>query len=168
MGFTPFTLHDWLVTREWLAFEPHPDNYKRLLTNLHLNKMKNVKTFSMALGDRDGQTKLYICPYSDGHSTFFRTKGYLTVKIGKIDTVVNKLGLKKIDLIKIDAEGDELAVLKGAIETIKKYKPKITVGAYHFPNEIDKIEEWLKTNDSSYIIETVNNRYLQATGDGFV
>lgn len=144
-----------------LAFEPHPHNYRRLLVNLHLNKIKNVKTFNIALGNFDGQTKLYIGG-SSTHSTFFRAKKHLNVKIGKIDTIVDKLGLEKVDLIKIDTEGDELAVLKGAIKTIKKYKPKITIAAYHFPNEISKIREWLKVNNSSYIIKTIDNRFLHA------
>lgn len=150
-----------------LAFEPHPHNYERLLTNMEVNKIKNAKAFSTALGDFDGQTKLYITPHSDGHSTFFRTENYLNVKTRKMDTVVAKLGLEKVDLIKIDAEGDEMTVLKGAIETIKKYKPKITMGVYHFQNEIIEIKKWFKTNATLYDIKTVNNRYLHATSSKF-
>jgi len=145
-----------------LAFEPHPNSYKGLLTNLHLNKIKNVKTFSMALGNVDRQAKLYISSDSGAHSTFFRTKTYLKVKMGKIDTIVNKLGLEKVDLIKIDAEGAELSILKGAIRTIKKCKPKITIAAYHFPNEISEITEWFKTNNPSYAIKTVDTGFLHA------
>lgn len=146
-----------------LAFEPHPRNHKGLLVNLHLNRIKNVKSFNTALGDSDGQTKLYIRSHSGAHSTFFRTKNWLNVKMSKIDTIVDKLGFEKVDLIKIDAEGAELDILKGAIKTIKRYKPKITIAAYHFPDEISKIRKWIKTNNPSYVIKTIGNRFLHAS-----
>lgn len=146
-----------------LAFEPHPNNYKGLLMNLHLSRIKNVEGFNIALGDFDGQTKLYISSHSGWHSTFFRTKKFLKVKMSKIDTIVNKLGLEKVDLIKIDAEGAELNILKGATITIKRYKPKITIAAYHFPDEISKIRKWIKTNSQSYVIKTIDNRFLHAS-----
>lgn len=145
-----------------LAFEPHPNNYKKLLMNLHLNKIKNVKTFNMALGNVNGQAKLYVGSHSGAHSTLFRTKSYINVKMGKIDTVVNKLGLEKVDLIKIDAEGAELSILKGTIKTIKKHKPKVTIATYHFQDEITEVREWLRTINPSYAIRTIDNNFLHA------
>jgi FkbM family methyltransferase len=44
-----------------------------------------------------------------------------------IDFIVEKLRLKRVDLIKIDIEGEEYNALKGATKTIKRFKPKIII-----------------------------------------
>jgi FkbM family methyltransferase len=135
-----------------LAFEPHPYNYKRLLINLRLNKIKNVKTFNLALGDFKGQTKLYLFSNSGGHSTTPEVlsassfDGYINVKVNTIDTIIRKLGIEKVSLIKIDAEGAELNILKGARESIQTHGPKLTIASYHYSNEAIEIKEWLETN----------------------
>lgn len=139
-----------------LAFEPHPHNYKRLLTNLRVNKIKNVKTFNLALGDFDGQTKLYLFSDSGGHSTTPELSstsyfdGYINVKVNRIDTIIRKLGIEKISLIKIDAEGAELKILRGARKSIQKHRPKLTIASYHYPNEAIEIKQWLEMNFSFF------------------
>jgi len=144
-----------------LAFEPHPDNYKGLLTNLRLNYVENVKTFNVALGEFDGQTKLYIRSHSGAHSILFRTKNYVNVRITKLDTVIEKLDLKKVNLIKIDAEGAELNILKGARKVLEKFKPNLSIATYHFPGQIVKLEEWLK-RCPFYATKKVNENFLHA------
>ena len=42
-----------------------------------------------------------------------------------------KMDLSRIDYIKLDVEGAELSVLKGAVRTIGKWKPKLAISAYH-------------------------------------
>ena len=48
------------------AFEPTPDSFKRLQTNVHVNKFKNIKLFECALGDKDGKIKLNVSKKEDG------------------------------------------------------------------------------------------------------
>lgn len=144
-----------------LSFEPHPDNYKGLLTNLRLNDVKNVKIFNVALGEFDGHTKLYIRWPSGRHSVFFRSKNHINVELARLDTIAERLSLKRVDLIKIDAEGAELNILRGASKVIGRFKPSLTIAAYHFPDEIIKLKEWLKKINPSYVIETTNNNFLR-------
>jgi len=149
-----------------LAFEPHPHNYKRLLTNLRLNKIKNVKTFNLALGDSNGQTKLYLFSNSGGHSTTPELssassfEGYVNVKVNTIDTIIRKLGIGKVSLIKIDAEGAESNILKGGRESIQKHRPKLTIASYHYSNEAIEIKKWLETNFPFYNVKIEKHHYL--------
>lgn len=48
-----------------------------------------------------------------------------------IDDLVDRKNVNKIDFIKMDIEGSELYALKGAVNTIKKFKPKLAVAIYH-------------------------------------
>jgi FkbM family methyltransferase len=144
-----------------LSFEPHPGNYKGLLTNLHLNSIKNVKTFNTALGDFDGKTRLYIRSHSGGHSILVRSKDHITVDLAKLDTFIEMLNLERVSLIKIDAEGAELSILKGASRVIQRFKPNLTIAAYHFPEQIGELELWLK-KFPYYIIIKANNEFLHA------
>jgi len=44
-----------------------------------------------------------------------------------LDRIASELGLPSIDLVKIDTEGSELAILRGAIKSLRIYKPKLIV-----------------------------------------
>jgi FkbM family methyltransferase len=140
-----------------LSFEPHPKNYRRLLKNLSSNGIRNVKPFNKALGERDGLVKLYISSHSERHSTSValnpstRYNGnYIFVESARLDTIVSELGIRRVDLVKIDVEGAELSILKGAEKTINKFKPSLTIAAYHYPEEIDEICALLKGFNLSY------------------
>ena len=71
------------------------------------------------------------------------TGWYIPVK--RLDDFVAKENLEKIDFIKIDTEGAELEVLKGAIQTLEIYKPKILVEFHIFKDHMiqSKIHEFL-------------------------
>ena len=47
------------------------------------------------------------------------------VPMTSIDAIVAELSLQRLDLIKIDVEGFELDVLKGALQTIRRFRPRI-------------------------------------------
>lgn len=137
-----------------LGFEPATRNYRGLLANLHLNNIGNVRPFNMALGDFDGEVKLYLGKRSGLHSIIYqRSQHSEVVPIKKIDTIVDELGLSKVNLIKLDTEGAELKILEGALSTIKKFRPRLTIAAYHHCTESDEIVEWLKENASFYNIQ---------------
>ena len=48
-----------------------------------------------------------------------------------------------MNFLKMDTEGYEANILKGAAETIKKYKPIIAMSAYHKPNDKKELPELL-------------------------
>jgi len=62
----------------------------------------------------------------------------------KIDDFVNEMKLEKVDFIKMDVEGSELKALYGAVNTIRKYCPKLAISVYHCPwEDIYKIPKFL-------------------------
>jgi FkbM family methyltransferase len=54
------------------------------------------------------------------------------VKTITIDDFVKRNNIPKIDLIKMDIEGAELSALHGAIETLRRFKPKLAISVYHY------------------------------------
>lgn len=111
------------------AFEPAPLPYKILKKNIVLNDLQDkVKTFQVALSDKKGTDTLNY-PRKEGGSGQ-ATLGKLAedttginVRLDRLDEIITE----KIDILKIDTEGHELFVLKGAEKLIKKTHPDILV-----------------------------------------
>lgn len=68
-------------------------------------------------------------------------KKLLTISI---DGLVRSGAIEKVDFIKMDIEGAEIEVLKGAKETIVKYRPKLALSLYHSPQDFQRIPEFIK------------------------
>ena len=108
-----------------LAFEPCPDTFECLLKNMA--QYPNVICAPVAVGDHAGQCAMLDDPdrtaIGKPHNTgarFVNPKGTGTEMIALDD-----LGLKGCDLLKIDVEGFEPAVLAGAKALIQAYRPVI-------------------------------------------
>ena len=100
------------------AIEPHPRVYKYLKNNIALNNLKHqIKTYNFALGENE-KTVLFS-DQSDDSNNQISEKGSISVKVKKLDDVVN---LANIHLLKIDVEGYEYEVLKGAKNIAMKSK----------------------------------------------
>jgi FkbM family methyltransferase len=107
------------------AFEPHPLAYDNLCTNLLLNNNLKVIPIQCALGNEDGETPLDI--QSPEH---LNAATGTTVGTGSHKTAIRKLdslGFSTVQFMKIDVEGYELEVLKGAEKTIGKDHPVIYI-----------------------------------------
>jgi FkbM family methyltransferase len=56
-----------------------------------------------------------------------------SINVTTLNTFLKEKGIEKIDLIKIDFEGEEKNVLLGSIESIKRDKPPLVSSIYHNP-----------------------------------
>jgi hypothetical protein len=72
------------------------------------------------------------------------------VPLTTIDKLVDELKLARVDYIKFDIEGAEPRALTGAKETLAKYKPRISIAAYHQPDHPKLIPEIIRAARSDY------------------
>ena len=133
-----------------VAVEPVKENYEQLIKNIELNNFKNVILKKTALSDHSGSEKLYISPHSNNHSLMFKESenAYLEVPVDTLDNLLKKLNLTSVDVIKIDTEGAEVPILKGAERTLEANpKIKVIVASYHYPTEVKEVCQLLSNKD---------------------
>jgi FkbM family methyltransferase len=132
-----------------IAVEPEQNNFAQLTKNLEINKIKNVIPINLALSDFNGKGDFFISKGSGCHSIFPREGeniiNKIQIDIKTLDTLLEELNIKRVDLLKIDAEEAELKILKGAEKTLlKNSQMKIVIAAYHSPNEAKEVIEYLR------------------------
>lgn len=103
-----------------ISIEPEPENHSILQRSIELNDYANIRVLHVALSDRDGVANLLIGSTSGSHTLSPEFNGLRTVSVPTktLDGVVAEERLGTVDMIKIDVQGLELAVLRGASQTI--------------------------------------------------
>lgn len=128
------------------AFEPNKKAYECLEYNC-----KTAKNYNLGLSDK-AETVYYSEDKNAGAGRILRD----IETSDQIKTItLDSLKLKALDFLKIDVEGYEVSVLKGAISTIKKYRPKmwieINIGALEQQGKTAKdIENFLSKLNYNY------------------
>jgi FkbM family methyltransferase len=129
-----------------IAFEPHPLNYSLLSHNLRINNIKNVIPFNVAVANYCGKTKLFVSNQSSAHSLVLqRSNRYIEVPCITLDKALSELDITHVGVIKIDAEGAELLILKGSKDTLNK-TDRLVIAAYHFKDESRQVMNFLHRN----------------------
>jgi len=118
-----------------LAVEPSEREFRLLKANVQLNACANVRLIPLGLSNRSGERELLIAEKEhSGHNTFGRfgyagveVAGRQMVKTERLDNLIQREGLERVDVIKLDVEGHERFVLEGARETLTRFKPILLV-----------------------------------------
>ena len=108
------------------GFEPDPDNFKVGLQNIQMNQFSNAVLLPKGLGAQAVQVMMEVrTPANRGGNRIAPSsgKGSVLVDIERLDQVKEIKSWKRVDLIKIDVEGYELHVLKGANSILSNFKP---------------------------------------------
>ena len=120
------------------TFEFDPANLELMRANLALNPelADSVAVDERALWHTTGE-RLFSVPF--GPATHIADAGEVEVTSVAIDD----LGLERVDFIKLDIEGAELAALTGARETLRRDRPRLAVSIYHRPEDWTTIPRFL-------------------------
>ena len=106
------------------AFEPEPRNYALLTTNIEANALKNIIALQNAVSSEAGHIKLYLDKFESGSHSLFKSKRSMTEAITvdsvSLDDFFENKDSYHIDIVKIDVEGAEIAVLQGMIKILDK------------------------------------------------
>ncbi|NEP53985.1 MAG: FkbM family methyltransferase [Moorea sp. SIO3C2] len=146
-------------------FEPFPENCQQIQAVIDANPgLSALKLHEMALGEQSGNVEFLVMPESSmgklASSSFqleVQEQKKISVPIESIDELIKVGSLKIPNLIKIDVEGAELSVLKGAFHTLKKAKPILFIEIHSRELSRD-CYEFLKTFDYSSIIVLETNK----------
>jgi FkbM family methyltransferase len=129
------------------SFEPNPDSYGRLLRNVTANKLSDcVRLFPTALGEERGMGSLHVIGggTTGGAVTPVKARASasgVAVPIATLDEVASTLPGLLIDLLKIDAEGSEVAILRGGERTLDQVQ-RVMV-EYHSRDLLSQVREIL-------------------------
>lgn len=123
------------------AFEPQPRTYYNLCANLLLNLVYNVIPFNRALGSYNGATQVANLDPTKPNTA-------MGVQVGNGSQIVpmctiDSLELSPVHFIKIDVEGYELEVLRGAVETLARENTIVYV-EIHKKELIEPIKELME------------------------
>ena len=128
-----------------IAFEPHPDTFKRLVDNVP--RSDGFKAVNIALDAETRERKLYSDENSATASLLhygsdYQNRGDVSaVDVSTIrldDFLADSRPTDHLKLLKVDTQGNDLSVLRGAIETIVKYKPIVQVEFIYADNYVNQ------------------------------
>ncbi len=148
------------------AFEPLAEAYDLLEKNVRLNNMTNVKINPVALGEQEGEAELYINQESTltslGQTGRGNIVGVKKVPVWTLDAYAFKTGLEKIDFLKIDIEGFEGHVLRGASHLLERSEGLVILCELAEKNykplnlSVNDVMDWMKAHH--YAIWEIENK----------
>jgi FkbM family methyltransferase len=135
------------------SFEFIPGNIAIHTKNCSLNPhlQPQIELIKHPVSDTSDQTIYYkdFGPASKIEMTPFDGQTGSTTTI-TIDDFVSRYQVEKVDFIKMDIEGAEPFALKGAINTIRKFKPKLAIANYHSMEDFTDIPNWIASLGLGY------------------
>lgn len=129
------------------AFEPHPYSFEKLLK---ISEELNIKAYNLGCGKNNEKLEIFDCIDNDGSTgaslfresiEFLRNRKSIkhNVEVIKLDDFVLKMKIELIDLLKIDVEGNELNVIKGAQKIIKDNRVNVIQFEFNDINVISRV-----------------------------
>lgn len=139
---------------EVYAFEPTSETFKLLEQTAELNRPNKIYPIEKALSDKRAKGRIVFCALNSAANKLITDnslpKNSQEISISSLDEFVAENNIKKVDFIKADIEGSERYMLRGAMNTLKTFAPKLAICTYHLPDDPQVLEN---------IILAANPRY---------
>lgn len=130
IGIYTLTLAKRVQGGKVITFEPDPKNFARRSEHITMNPGLNVVARNMGIGDEETTHRLYQVVDSNSGMNRIVTAvdmksqfPYTDVRVAPLSVGLRDIPVDRIDVIKIDVEGFEGAVLRGSEDVIRRYKP---------------------------------------------
>ena len=128
------------------AFEMNENNYKNCAARIDTSGGEDIVLENLGLSNQESEET-----YRPGAAGSRKDpNGTLIAKFTDLDTYALKNRLPRVDYIKLDIEGAELDMLRGAAKTITRYKPKMAISAYHRREDLWTLANYVKSLRSDY------------------
>ena len=127
-----------------VSIEPAPENIACLRRNFAPEiAAGRVIVYEKGVWDKDDMLVMQVDPQNSAADSFIiHRPGDVETKrlpLTTIDKLVAELKLDRVDFIKMDIEGAETRALQGARDTLAKYRPRMSLSAYHVPSDPERI-----------------------------
>ena len=150
-------------------FEASPSNMDIIRETIRLNHLENIVPVSKALGEKSG-TATFSLGERNSCNSLVERPGYnypnhIEVPVITLDDYVRENNLE-VGLIKVDIEGGEQLLLKGAVETIRTQHPILLISIYHSANDFFEIKPMIEKMCDKYtfrIIKPANSAIVIET-----
>ena len=140
------------------VFEASPSNMDIIRETIRLNHLDNIVPVSKALGEKSGTARFSLGERNSCNSLVERP-GYnypdhIEVPVVTLDDYVRENDLE-VGLIKVDIEGGEQLLLRGAVETIRTQHPILLISIYHSANDFFEIKPMIEKMCGKYTFRIV-------------
>jgi len=148
-----------------IALEPVPSNFAILYNSIAASDAKNVLPLMLAAGESRGMG-IIAKPKGGSDEMYSMLEGLRdvqerhVVKVVDLDTLLDKLSLQRVDLVKIDVEGFEEHVLKGLMRRITKRLINFIVMEVHQPLLLFRCSRLIKENYDLRVFKISRGLYL--------
>jgi FkbM family methyltransferase len=114
-----------------LCCEPNTAIAAALTQTLKINNFGHAEVWPVAISDSNDQGYLAIDPADTGRSHLAASG--IAVPLRSLDSIAAEAGFDRVDLVKIDVEGHEAAVLAGSSEMLQRFRPAVIFESGHEP-----------------------------------
>jgi FkbM family methyltransferase len=144
------------------AFEPHPRALERLRINLKKNGIENVQIINKAVWSSDADIGFEMNKYTVLSRASEEEISGVRVSAISLDSFVEQYGIERIDILKVDAEYAEDAIVAGAESRALAMTDRIVLEC-HSEDLRKKVEKILKNHKFQKVLQNGKMIYFEGT-----
>jgi FkbM family methyltransferase len=141
-----------------IAIEPAPENVECLRRNFAAETASGrVIIYEKGVWDKEDFLTINVAPANPAADSFVMSpegsQAGQKLPLTSIDKLVAELKLERVDYIKMDIEGAEQRAIRGARETLRRFRPRLALSSYHLPDDPQKIPQLVRAAWPGYRME---------------